>query len=154
MKHLFYILAIFIFSSCATHNSFNTFYQKYQSESDLSFGMNAAIVRSFLDDDDMDDIEPLLKKAKHVRILVFDHNASSINQKFNQFIKHSSFDKLVKLKDDSDHISLYSLEQKDKIKEIVVQVGTDDELILLGLKTNLTQNDIDKMMQDTSISLN
>lgn len=154
MKKLFLLAAVVLFSSCATNTSFNSFYQKNQSESDFSLGLNASLIRSFLDEDDIAEIKPLLKKAKHVRVLVFDENAENMSAKFDKFIKHSTFDKLVKVKEDNDKISLYTLEEKEKIKEVVVEVKSDGELILLGLKTNLTQEDIAKVMQDNDISLN
>lgn len=154
MKKLILLAVLVLLSSCATNTSFNSFYQKHQSESDFSLGLNASLIRSFLDDDDIEDIKPLLKKAKHVRVLVFDENAENMSNKFDKFIKHSTFDKLVKVKEDNEKISLYTLEEKEKIKEVVVEVKSDGELILLGLKTNLTQEDIAKVMNDNSISLN
>ncbi len=154
MKKLILLAAIVLFSSCATNTSFHSFYQKHQSESDFSLGLNASLIRTFLDEDDIAEIKPLLKKAKHVRVLVFDENAENMSNKFNKFIKHSTFDKLVKVKDDNDKISLYTLEEKEKIKEVVVEIKSDSELILLGLKTNLTQDDIAKVMRDNAISLN
>ena len=89
---------------------------------------------------------PLLKKAKHIRILVFSENYDENSDKFNKFIKKSDFEKVIKIKDDDDQIAFFTLENKNKIKEIVLQIDSDNDLVLLGLKTNLTQNDIDKLM--------
>ncbi len=154
MKKIFLLFAIVLLSSCATHTSFNDFYQSNQKESEFSFGMNASFITSFLSDDDYEDIKPLLKKAKHVRILVFSENSEQMNMKFDRFIKRSQFEDVIKIKDDGDKIKIFVLEKEDRIKEIVLEVSSDGDLVLLGLKTNLTQKDIDRLLSDNDISFN
>ncbi len=154
MKKLFLAIVILFLTSCATNTSFNDFYQSNQKESDFSLGLNASIVRTFLPSEDYEDIKPILKKAKHVRILVFSENSEQMETKFNKFIKKSKFEKVIKVKDDGDKIGFFILEKKDKIKEIVLEISSDGDLVLLGLKTNLTQNDINSFINDNDISFN
>jgi hypothetical protein len=145
-KILFFFLAVLLLSSCATNTSFNSFYQEHQEDSDFSLGLNSRLVASFLPDDDFEEVKPLLKKAKHMRILVFSEDNGDKAKKFDKFIKRSKFDKMVKVKDDGDNIAIFTLENSNKIKEIVLEIGSDDDLVLLGLKTNLTHDDLDKML--------
>ncbi len=154
MKKIFLLLAIVLLSSCATQTSFNDFYQNNQKESDFSFGVNASFIRSFLSDEDFEDIKPLLKKAKHVRILVFSENSEQMNSKFDKFIKRSQFEDVIKIKDNGDKIKIFVMEKEDRIKEIVLEVASDGDLVLLGLKTNITQKDIDRLLSDNDISFN
>ncbi len=154
MKKIFLILSLVFLTSCATQTSFNDFYQDNQKESDFSMGLNSSIVRTFLDDDDYEEVKPLLKKAKHVKILVFTENTQEMTTKFKKFINKSDFDNLITIKDDGDKVKIYALEQKNKIKEIVLDVKTDDELVLIGLKTNITEDDLSNLLKDNDISLN
>ncbi len=153
MKKLLILTLVVVLSSCATNTSFNTFYKNNNQHSDFAMGLNSSLIGSFLSDDD-EDVKDLLKKAKHVRIMVFSDNYDQMNTKFNKFIKHSKFDKLVKIKNDDNNIRIFSLEEKDKIKEIIVQISTGDELILLGLKTNLTQEDLADLIEKNEITFN
>ena len=146
MKKLILLLSVVLFSSCATQTSFNSFYQKNQKNSDFSLGLNASLIKPFLSGEDYEDVKPLLKKAKHIRILVFSENYDENSDKFDKFIKKSDFEKVIKIKEDDDQIAFYTLEDKNKIKEIVLQIDSDNDLVLLGLKTNLTQKDIDNLM--------
>lgn len=154
MKNFIFLFATVLLTSCATQTSFNDFYQNNQKDSDFSLGLNSSLIRTFLDDDDYEEIKPLLKKAKHVRILVFSEKSDEMNKKFNKFIKNSTFEDIIKVKDDSDNISIFALEEKDRIKEVVVEINTDGELVLLGLRTNLTHDDISNLLDDNEISLN
>ncbi len=154
MKKILLLFAIVLLSSCATHTSFNDFYQSNQKESEFSFGMNASFITSFLSDEDYEDIKPLLKKAKHIRILVFSENSEQMNMKFDRFIKRSQFEDVIKIKDNGDKVKIFVLEKGDRIKEVVLEVASDGDLVLLGLKTNLTQKDIDRLLSDNDISFN
>ncbi len=89
---------MFFVTSCATNTSFNTFYQNNQEDSEFSFGLSSSLIANFLPDDDIEDIKPLLKKAKHIRILIFSENAEEKNEKFEKFINRSKFEKVVKVK--------------------------------------------------------
>ncbi len=146
MKKIILILSVVFLSSCATRTSFNSFYQKNQKDADFSLGLNASLIKPFLSGEDYEDVKPILKKAKHIRILVFSENAERKSDKFNTFIKKSDFEKIIKIKDDDDKIAFFTLEDKNKIKEVVLEIYSDDDLVLLGLKTNLTQKDIDKLL--------
>ena len=154
MKKILLLFAVVLLSSCATSTSFNDFYQSNQKDSEFSFGMNVSFISSFLSDEDYEDIKPLLKKAKHVRILVFSENTEDMNVKFDRFIKRSQFEDLIQIKEDNDKVKVFVLEKDDRIKEIVVEVASDGDLVLLGLKTNLTQKDIDRLLSDNDISFN
>jgi len=154
MKKILLLFAVVLLSSCATHTSFNDFYQSNQKDSDFSFGMNASFIRGFLSGEDYEEIKPLLKKAKHVRILVFSENSEQMNMKFDRFIKRSQFEDIIKIKDNGDKVKIFALEEKENIKEIVLEIASDGDLVLLGLKTNLTQKDIDRLLSDNDISFN
>ena len=147
MKRLFVLAIAMSLVSCASNTSFNTFYQDHQSDSEFSFGISSSLVAGFLPDEDMEELKPLLKKAKHVRILVFSENPQDKSEKFDRFINRSKFEKVVKVKSDEDKLAFFTLEDKDRIREVVMEVSTGDELVLVGLKTNLTQEDVAKILQ-------
>jgi len=154
MNKIVSIIVVFILTSCATHTSFNDFYQSNEKESDFNLGLSTSLVSSFLSDEDYAELKPLLKKARHVRILVFSENTEEMNKKFDKFIKHSTFDKLVRVNDGGNNIGIYTLEEKEKMKEVVVEIHSDEDLVLLGLKTNLSPEDIQKLLKDSDITFN
>ena len=153
MKKILFLIAFAILTSGSAQTSFKTFYTENNQDADFSLQLNTSLIGNFLSDDD-EELKELVKKAKHARIVVFSDNMEKVNSNFNKFIRRSSFDKLMKIKDESSNINLYTLEEKDIIKEIVVQISTGDELVLLGLKTNLTHADLAKIFNDNQISLN
>lgn len=147
MKKIILLFTLVFATSCATNTTFNTFYKNHQEDSDFSFGLSSALIANFLPDEDLEDIKPLLKKAKHIRILVFSDQAQDKTAKFNKFINRSKFEKVIKLKEDDDQLAFFTLEKKDRIKEVVLEISSGDDLVLIGLKTNITQEDLENLVQ-------
>ena len=58
---------------------------------------------------------------------------------------------MVKLKSKDDKIAFFTLQRNKKIKEIVLEISSGDELVLIGLKTNLTQEDLDKIFEGKKV---
>ena len=153
MKKSLFIIAVLVLTSCAAQTTFKTFYTENNQEADFNIGFSTSLIGSFLPDDD-EELKELMEKAKHARVMVFSENWEKTNSNFNKFIRRSGYDKLVKIRDNDERISLYALDKKDVIKEIVIQISSGDELILIGLKTNLTYDDLSKMFSDNDIVLN
>ena len=146
MKKILIVISVLMLSSCAINTSFNSFYQNHEDDSEFSFGLSSSLIANFLPDEDLEDLKPLLKKAKHIRILVFSEYAADKSDKFNSFIKRSKFEKMVKVKNDDDKLAFYTLEKKNRIKEVVLEISSGDDLVLIGLKTNLSREDLDKIV--------
>ena len=146
MKKIILIVAVLLLSSCAINSSFNSFYQTHEDDSEFSFGLSSTLIANFLPNEKLQELKPLLKKAKHIRILVFSEYAEVKSDKFDSFIKRSKFEKMVKVKNDDDKVGFYVLQKKNKIKEIVLEIYSGDELVLVGLKTNLNREELDKIL--------
>ena len=50
-------------------------------------------------------------------------------------------------------IDIYFLQNKNSIKEIVLKVKSDNDYVLLGLKTNISEEDFNKIIEDSNISI-
>lgn len=153
MKKLILLFTLIAFSSCAVNTSFNSFYQQHEDDSEFSFGLSSSLIASFLPDEDLEDIKPLLKKAKHIRILVFSEHAEDKTEKFDKFISRSKFEKMIKVKSDSDKIAFFTLQRNKKVKEIVLEIASGSDLVLIGLKTNLTEADLDKIINGSDVDV-
>ena len=54
---------------------------------------------------------------------------------------------MVKLRSENDKIAFFTLEKRERIKEIVLEISSGDDLVLIGLKTDLTKQDLDKLLE-------
>ena len=146
MNKIILVLVVVLFTSCAANTSFNSFYQDHERDSEFSFGLSSSLIASFLPDEDIQDLKPLLKKAKHIRILVFSEYAEDKTEQFDAFINRSKFERMIKLKSKNDRVSFFTLQKRDNIKEIVLEVSSSSNLVLIGLKTNLSREELEKII--------
>ena len=145
-------LALVIFTAVAINaqsTSFKQFYKTHKKEAEVSLNVPGFIARMFIDSDDLGEEEILIKKARNFKVLTFSEQVDEVSKDFTTFIEESKLKSLVRTKDGGDKAEIYFLEKKDKIKEIVIMTADKgDELVLLGLKTNLTKDEFRSMISE------
>ncbi len=147
---IFFALVIFL-SSCASKASFNTFYKENKSTSVFSLNSPAFLAKMFVSKDDLEEFRPLFKSVKHFKILVFDDGENLMDRKFKKFIKKQDYETLLKIVDQGTNVQLYLSNTIDQKKEIILKVKDDKSYILIGLRTNMSDTDLDKILENINI---
>jgi hypothetical protein len=154
MKNSIYILVItLLFTSCASKTSFNSFYAAHKNECDIHISTPAFFVNLFIPKDDIDEYNDLFKKVKHYKLMLIENENATLDKQFEKFVKQKKYASIFKVKSNGDQVQLYFLENKNVIHEIILKIKSDEELVVLGLKTNITENDFNKIMA-TSTNVN
>lgn len=154
MKNSLLILAAaFALTSCASKTSFNSFYEENKAESEFSISSPAFIANLFIPKEDVREYEDLFKKVKHYKVMIFSEGSTSLDRKFEQFIKQKNYDAIFSIKQNGEKVHLYFLQDKNAIKEIVLKVKSDDDFVLLGLKTNISEADFKKITKNSDIKI-
>ncbi len=157
MKNNFLILAAaLVLTSCASKSSFNSFYQENKEECEFSISSPAFIVNLFIPKDDVREYEDLFKKVKHYKVMIFSEGSTSLDKKFERFINQKNYETIFSIKQNGDKVQLYFLQHKNAIREIVLKVKSDNDFVVLGLKTNILESDFNKIIENsnTKISIN
>ena len=153
MKNLFFALAaIVLFSSCASNTSFHSFYKENKNASEFSISSPAFLVKMFIEKDDLQEFKPLFNKVKHFKVLVFESDKKQVDKRFRKFVKKRKYDTLFRVTDNGTIVQLYVSNKKDNIKEVVLRVKEGTSYYLLGLKTNIKQRDLDKILNNVALS--
>ncbi|MDX8552180.1 DUF4252 domain-containing protein [Tenacibaculum sp. 1B UA] len=138
----------FVLSSFAQKQNFKTFYQSNKDKAEVSLNIPSFFANMFISDEDTDEFGIFLKKSKNYKIMVFNNNMTSVQQDFKKFVRRNNLKTLVKVKDGKERVTVYFRETKDRIKEIIVNVhDKSDEMVLLGIKTNLTMDELSAMVE-------
>ena len=154
MKNSFLILVTaLLLTSCASKSSFNSFYAEHKDECDFSISTPAFFANIFIPKDDVEEYKDLFKKVKHYKVMIFENEKSSLDKQFDRFIKRKKYASIFKVKNNGDQVQLYFLENKNTIKEIVLKIKSDKDFVVLGLKTNISENDFNKLMEDSDLKL-
>lgn len=157
MKNSFLILATaLVLTSCASKSSFNSFYKENKEECDFSISSPAFIANLFIPKEDVGEYKALFKKVKHYKVMIFSDASTSLDRKFERFIKQRKYETIFSVNQHGDKVQLYFLQHKNAIREIVLKIKSDNDFVVLGLKTNILESDFNKIIEnsDNRISRN
>lgn len=86
--------------------------------------------------------------------MVFNNEDASVSKDFKKYLRKHRLKTMARVKGDEDKAAFYILEKNDIVKEIILQANSDgDKLVLFGLKTNLTPDELAEMMSNSDINI-
>ena len=154
MKNSFLILVmVLLLTSCASKTAFSSFYADNKKDCDFSISSPAFVANLFIPKEDVKEYKDLFKKVKHYKIMVFSEASKNLDNRFNRFMKQQNYVSIFRINQNGEQVQLYFLQNKDVIKEIVLKVKSDNDYVLLGLKTNLSEQDFNRIIEDSTIEL-
>ncbi|MFA5298583.1 MAG: DUF4252 domain-containing protein [Lutibacter sp.] len=154
MKNSFLILiTVLALTSCASKSSFNSFYEDNKKECEFSISTSAFIANLFIPKKEIGEYKALFKKVKHYKVMIFSDASTSLDRKFERFIKQKNYEKILSINQQGDKVQLYFLQDKNAIREIVLKVKSDNDFVVLGLKTNILESDFNKIIENSDIRI-
>ncbi|WP_435261327.1 DUF4252 domain-containing protein [Tenacibaculum sp. nBUS_03] len=134
---------LFLISINAQEAKFKSFYKANKNRTAFSLNLSSSFAGSFFDDEDDDEIKNLLKKSSDFKLMVFDKNRSDVAKDFKRFSRRNKLKTLIRAKDKGGKAEILFIEKNNLVREIIVKVtGTEDKLVLLGVKTKLTREEL------------
>ena len=154
MKRLTTILFALFLTSVTAQTSFSDFYEDNNDKATFSMNLSNPLSSSFLDDDYKDDFKLLIKKSSEFKILIFDNEDNVVAKDFKRFAKKNKLKSLVRVKDKEGKAEIFFIERGNYIREIVVRANSDDDkLVLFGLKTKLTKDELSSIISSSNIKI-
>ncbi|NVJ88724.1 MAG: DUF4252 domain-containing protein [Flavobacteriaceae bacterium] len=146
--------ALFAINLSAQETTFKKFYKSHSDMSAFSINLNASLAGSFLSDDEDKDLKKLLKKSADFKLMVFNNDDASVSKDFKKYLRKNKLKTMARVKSDNSKAAFYILEENDIVKEIILRANSDDDkLVLFGLKTNLTTDELAEMMSNSNLKI-
>lgn len=146
--------ALFAINLSAQETTFKKFYKYHSDKSAFSINLNASFAGSFLSDDEDKDLKKLLKKSGDFKLMVFNNDDASVSKDFKKYLRKNKLKTMARVKSDNSKAAFYILEENDIVKEIILRANSDDDkLVIFGLKTNLTTDELAEMMSNSNIKI-
>lgn len=144
-KILVLLVSVVVLSSCATHSNFHTFYKNNKQNADFSINTSGFVGNAFIPKEDLGEYKKLLRKVRNYKVMVSDSD-KNLATNFDRFIRNSDFSTLVKAKDNGDEVRLYFLKENNFINELIIKVKSDDDVVLVGVKTKITEEEFENII--------
>ncbi|TYP99618.1 uncharacterized protein DUF4252 [Tenacibaculum adriaticum] len=148
MKRLTSIFfAFFIVVTVNAQTAFKEFYKANENKTAFSINLSSSFGSSFFDDEDADEFQKLIKKSSDFKLLVFNNENNSVANDFKKFKRKNNLKTLVRVKDKESKAEIFFIEKDNFVREIIVQASSDDDkLVLFGLQTKLTKDELASIM--------
>lgn len=144
--------AFFITTISAQVVAFEDFYTDHKEKSTFSINLSASLASSFLDDEGDGDLMNIIKKSSDFKLMIFDNEDAVVSKDFKKFKRKNNLKTLVRVKESNSNAELFFIEKNNYIREIIIRANSDnDKLILFGLKTKITKDELAKMIASSDI---
>jgi len=155
MKRLTTILfAFFIVSVSAQEEAFKKFYKVNKDKSTFSINLSTSLAGSFLDEEDEEGLSTLIKKSSNFKLMVFDNEDDTVSRNFKKFARKNKLKTLARVKDDGGKAEIFFIKRNKYITEIIIRANSNnDKLVLFGLKTKITQDELAAIFSSSNLNI-
>lgn len=154
MKTLFaFILISFSLASCAQSNAIDKFYDAHSNEEgSLSLNINGTMlhVGSWAIKDEK--AKNLVRNSRSARLYVTDSDDNVSLREINKLvrsIRSDGYESLVQARDGNDNFEVFLREKDDFIRNILLIVHGDENLVMASLDCKLRSSEVEDLLEDT-----
>lgn len=153
MKNLWIlsVLSLMLLTSCANQRHVNQFYNKYQgTENTLSFKAPMFLTSVLMNDSEAYHI--FKNKIKSIRVLTMnelsEQRYTTVEQDIKNALQQDGFENWFSLNKDGTVIQVSAQNRGKSLRNLVISMQGDDNLIFLNAKTNLTEKELTQFITE------
>ena len=146
MKNLIVISLVLVLVSCGANTPYETFRKENKDEISLSFGVSSFVVNSLVWDKDFRDFRKQISGIKKYKVLVSKSNATFIKSNFDAFLKQNNYEEILYTAKGDEKVRIFSFEKGEQLKEVLVEIENDSQVVLVKVQGNLKINDFQKLV--------
>jgi hypothetical protein len=146
MKNLIVISLVLVLVSCGVNTPYETFRKENKEEISISFGVSSFVVNSLVWDKDFRDFRKQISGIKKYSVLVSKSNSTFVKNNFDTFLKHNNYEEIVYTAKGNEKIRIFSFEKGEQLKEVLVEIENDSQVVLVKVQGNLKINDFQKLV--------
>lgn len=98
------------------------------------------------DGQDNEDIIKLVKKVSKIKVLTVENGDRTMLKDFTNYLNNNNYEDWATIKHDGDNVNIRVKQKDDVIKNMLITVNSDKELVFVDVKGSFTAADISKMI--------
>ncbi|MPS66493.1 MAG: DUF4252 domain-containing protein [Chryseobacterium sp.] len=95
---------------------------------------------------DNDEIIKLVKKVSKIKVLTVENGDRAMLKDFANYLNNNNYEDWATIKHDGDNVNIRVKQKDDVIKNMLITVNSDKELVFVDVKGSFTTDDISKMI--------
>ncbi|WP_268848901.1 DUF4252 domain-containing protein [Flavobacterium aestivum] len=143
-------LACFLVS-CGVKTPYEAFRKENKEDVAMSFGASGFVVNALVRDKEFKNFAKH-SGAKKYHMLVAKENPKFLKSNFVDFLKDNNFEEIFHTNTSDGKIYIYSFEKGDKLKEVIVKIEDDSQMVLLNVQGDLKMSDFEKLTASNDVN--
>lgn len=108
------------------------------------------IKKALREDGESDELVNLVKKISRIKVLTVENGSKEMLNDYARYLKNSHYEDWATIKHDGDNVNVRVKQNGDAIKNMLITVNSDKELVFVDVKGSFTAGDISKMINSFS----
>ncbi|KFF09923.1 hypothetical protein IW15_21985 [Chryseobacterium soli] len=151
---------VFLLQSCMVSERpnmafFRSSERDFKGAKFVSINVPMFVARPFIrkalkEDEDSEEILNLVKKVSKIKVLTVENGDRSMLQEYAQYLNNDKFEEWATIKHDGDNVNIRVKQDGETIKNMLITVNSDKELVFVDVKGSFTADDISRMINSAS----
>ncbi|MCT2407269.1 DUF4252 domain-containing protein [Chryseobacterium antibioticum] len=150
------ILALFILQSCIVSGRPNMEFFKqsgfnYKEAKFASFNVPVFLAKPFIkkalrEDGESEEVIALIKKISKIKVMTVDNGSKAMLNDYSKYLNDNDFEDWATIKHDGENVNVRVKQNGESIKNMMITVNSDKELVFVDVRGNFTADDISKVI--------
>lgn len=104
------------------------------------------IKKALKEDGESEEIINLVKKVSKIKVMTVENGDRQMLKDFASYLNDNNYEEWATIKHDGDNVNIRVKQKGDAIKNMLITVNSDKELVFVDVKGSFTADDISKMI--------
>ncbi len=150
------VCAMFMMQSCIVSEKPNMAYfsdsgrdfkgAKFASINVPMFLAKPIIRRALKEDGDSKEVMRLVKKVSKIKVLTVENGDRTMLKEFANYLNDNNYEEWATIKHEGDNVNVRVKQKGEAIKNMLLTVNSDKELVFVDIRGSFTADDISRMI--------
>jgi hypothetical protein len=104
------------------------------------------IKKALKEDGESEEIINLVRKVSKIKVMTVENGDRQMLKDFASYLNNNNYEDWATIKHDGDNVNIRVKQKGETIKNMLITVNSDNELVFVDVKGSFTADDISKMI--------
>lgn len=107
------------------------------------------IKKALREDGEDEELIRLVKKVSKIKVLTVENGDRKMLRDFANYLNNNNYEEWAMIKHNGDNVNIRVKQKGDAIKNMMITVNSDKEVVFVDVRGNFTADDISRMIAST-----
>ncbi len=104
------------------------------------------IKKALREDGEDEEIIRMIRKVSKIKVMTVENGDRNMLKDFASYLNNNNYEEWATIKHDGDNVNIRVKQKGDAIKNMLITVNSDKELVFVDIRGSFTADDISKMI--------